>query len=51
MILVNNNQLKTYYKRVSYLLRIQQYPVDNTYNTYSNQTGKSSKIDINSMSS
>ena len=28
----NNNQLITYYQRVSYLLRIQQHPVNNTYN-------------------
>ena len=28
----NNNQLITLYERVSYLPRIQQYPVDNTYN-------------------
>ena len=28
----NNNQLITYYLSVSYLLRIQQYPVNNTYN-------------------
>ena len=28
----NNNQLITYYLRVSYSLRIIQYPVDNTYN-------------------
>ena len=28
----NNNQLITY-QRVRYLLRIQQYPVNNTYNT------------------
>ena len=28
----NNNQLITYYQRVSYLLRIQKYPVNNTYN-------------------
>ena len=29
----NNNQLITYYQHVSYLLRIQQYPVNNTYNS------------------
>ena len=29
----NNNQLITYYQLVSYLLRIQQYPVNNTNNT------------------
>ena len=29
----NNNQLITYYQHVNYLPRIQQYPVDNTYNT------------------
>ena len=28
----NNNQLIAYYPRVGYLLRIQQYPVNNTYN-------------------
>ena len=28
----DNNQLITYYLRVHYLLRIQQYPVNNTYN-------------------
>ena len=28
----NNNQLKTYYQHVIYLLRIQQYPVNNIYN-------------------
>ena len=28
----NNNQLITYYLRVRYLLRIQQYPVNTTYN-------------------
>ena len=27
----NNYQLITYYQCVSYLLRIQQYPVNNTY--------------------
>ena len=27
----NNNQLITYYQRVHYLLRIQQYPVNNTF--------------------
>ena len=30
--LSNNNQLITYYLHVRYLLRIQQYPVNNTYN-------------------
>ena len=29
----NNNQLITYYLCVRYLLRIQQYPVNNTDNT------------------
>ena len=29
----NNNQLKTYYQRVHYLLIIQQYPVNKTFNT------------------
>ena len=29
----NNNQLITHYQPVSYLLRILQYPVNNTYNT------------------
>ena len=29
----NNNQLITYYLRVRNLLRIQQYPVNPTYNT------------------
>ena len=36
-ILVNsnlNNQLKTYYLPVCYLLRIQQYPVNTTYNSF-----------------
>ena len=28
-----DNQLKTYYLHVRYILRIQQYPVKNTYNT------------------
>ena len=28
----NNNQLITYYLRVCYLLRIQKYPVNTTYN-------------------
>ena len=28
----NNNQLLTYYLRVRYLLRIQQYPLNTTYN-------------------
>ena len=28
-----NNQLITHYQCVCYLLRIQQYPVNNTYNT------------------
>ena len=28
----NNNQLITYFIHVRYLLRIQQYPVNNTYN-------------------
>ena len=30
----NNNQLITYYLPVCYLLRIQQYPVNTTYNKY-----------------
>ena len=30
----NNNQLKTYYLCVHYLLKIQQYPVNSTYNNY-----------------
>ena len=29
----NNNQLITYNQCVHYLLKIQQYPVNNTYNT------------------
>ena len=29
----NNNQLITYYLLVCYFLRIQQYPVNTTYNT------------------
>ena len=29
----NNNQLINYYQRVRYLLRMQEYPVNNTYNT------------------
>ena len=29
----NNNQLYTYFKHVSYSIRIQQYPVDKTYNS------------------
>ena len=29
----NNNQLKTYYLPVCYLLRILQYPVNTTYNS------------------
>ena len=28
---LNSNQITTYYQPVSYLPRIQQYPVDNTY--------------------
>ena len=35
----NNNQLITYYQRVSYLPRIQQYSVDNTYNIKVNLNG------------
>ena len=31
----HNNQLRTYFKCVHYLLRIQQYPVNTTYNTSS----------------
>ena len=30
----NNNQLITYYLCVRCLLRIQQYPINNTYNTF-----------------
>ena len=30
----NNNQLITYYLPVCYLLRIQQYPVNTTYNSF-----------------
>ena len=30
----NNNQLIIYYLHVHYLLRIQQYPVNNTYNIF-----------------
>ena len=34
----NNNELITYYQRVGYLLRIPQYPVNNTYNTNLDET-------------
>ena len=34
----NNNQLITHYQRVRDLLRIQQYPVNNTYNIGINLT-------------
>ena len=30
----NKNQLITYYLRVRYLLKMQHYPVNNTYNTF-----------------
>ena len=29
----NDDQFINYYQRVSYLLRIQEYPVNNTYNS------------------
>ena len=33
----NNNQLITYYLHVRYLLRMQQYPVNTTYNKLSDK--------------
>ena len=35
-----NNQLITYFLHVCYLLRIQQYPVNTTYNTESQMVQK-----------
>ena len=41
----NNNKFLTHYLPVCYLLRIQQYPVKTTYNTYT-KTGRMSNKEI-----
>ena len=45
----NNNQLITYYQGVHYLLRILQYPVNNTYNIFKSkneaETGKETNLE------
>ena len=47
-----NNQLITYYQRVSYLLRILQYLVNNTYNNVKSQvTNGAVKIRIQYLNS
>ena len=40
----NNNQLITYYLCMRYLLRIQQYPVNNTYNIMSTSYSTSGQV-------